>query len=43
MSFFRYPGGKRKMRSDLVDRIASEAIVFNSPYEYREPFLVEEG
>lgn len=38
MSFFRYPGGKRKLRGLLIDRLISEASNLDE-FEYREPFF----
>jgi len=38
MSFFRYPGGKRKLRKHIITRVRTMMRQF-SCLEYREPFL----
>ena len=37
MSFFRYPGGKNKIRSVIIEKIAS--LITDDIVEYREPFF----
>jgi site-specific DNA-adenine methylase len=36
-SFFRYPGGKSKLRAQIVDCLSTQA--YESGLEYREPFF----
>lgn len=37
MSFFRYPGGKSKLKNKIVEKL--KEIFENSDLEYREPFF----
>ncbi len=37
MSFFRYPGGKTKLRSQIIDRLIQ--LSTDKSLEYREPFF----
>lgn len=39
MSFFRYPGGKHKLRKEICRRIWQLSQEYPDGWEYREPFL----
>ena len=39
MAIFRYPGGKRKLRKLLVEKLDCESKKLPNNYEYREPFF----
>ena len=39
MSFFRYPGGKNKLKDKICERIMSFASTAPDNWEYREPFF----
>jgi len=39
MSFFRYPGGKRKLRHIIAERLETEIVKMPHRFEYREPFF----
>lgn len=39
MSFFRYPGGKKKLRNEIKARLIDLAEHAKEPIQYREPFF----